>query len=124
MTKEKIAITRKVVLVGDDSCGKSSILHRFAAHGTFRDDVLPTWGVDWRIAQLRGCAMRPRSDIPAVERQSLLWRPAKTSVHFVLARLMRRRSGQNGRTRKDRARATMSLDFAGAHHAGRNRYQE
>lgn len=52
MTKEKIAITRKVVLVGDDSCGKSSILHRFA-HGTFRNDVLPTCGVDWRIAQMR-----------------------------------------------------------------------
>ena len=55
---------------------------------------------------------------------ALVWRSAKTSVHFVLARLMRRRSGQNGRTRKDRARATMSLDFSGARHVGRNRYQE
>ena len=53
--------------------------------------------------------------------------PAPPAVHFVLARLMRRRSDQNGGMRKDRAHAgiaAVSLDFAGAHHVGRNPYQE
>ena len=51
-------------------------------------------------------------------------RSAETSVPIVLERVGAIMCHQDCRTRKARARATMSLDFSGDHHAGRNRYRE
>ena len=51
-------------------------------------------------------------------------RSVETSVPIVLGRVGAIMCHEDCRTRKDRARATMSLDFSGDHHAGRNRYRE
>ena len=50
-------------------------------------------------------------------------RSVETSVPIVLERVGAIMRHQDCRTRKDRARATMSLDFSGDHHAGRNVYR-
>ena len=68
---------------------------------------------------------RPSWSSPAVERQSLLWRSAKTSVHFCARTAHAPTFGPKRRHAEGPCACRGALGFCRRpHHVGRNRYQK